>query len=86
MKIRPMREYVLIRREPEVAKSKGGIIIPDTARAKTDRGEVLAIGSEVKELKVGDRVLLPKYEGQDVVDSPTDLLLKEESILAVEEP
>jgi chaperonin GroES len=77
---------VLIRREPEVAKSKGGIIIPDTARAKTDRGEVLAIGSEVKELKVGDRVLLPKYEGQDVVDSPTDLLLKEESILAVEEP
>jgi chaperonin GroES len=91
--IRPLHDRVIVKRVKEEEKSKGGIIIPDTAKEKPIEGEVLAIGSgkvledgSVRKLdvKVGDRVLFGKYSGTEVkVDGEERLILREDDILGV---
>ena len=93
MKIRPLQDRVLIKRVAEEEKTKGGIIIPDSAKEKPVEGEVLAVGSgRIKkdgsvrplELKKGDRVLFGKYSGTDVkLDGDEALIMREEDVLAV---
>ncbi len=93
MKVRPLRDRLIVRRLEEEQKTKGGIIIPDTAKEKPLSGEVLAVGSgKVLEdgkvlpldLKAGDQVLFGKYAGTEIsVDGEDLLMLKEEDILGV---
>jgi chaperonin GroES len=93
MKIRPLQDRVLIKRVAEEEKSKGGIIIPDSAKEKPVEGEVVAAGpgrvqkdGSVRPLDVkkGDRVLFAKYGGSDVkVDGQDHLIMREDDILAV---
>ncbi len=91
--IRPLQDRVMIRRVKEEEKSKGGIIIPDTAKEKPAEGEVVAVGNgKVQEdgtvraldVKVGDRVLFGKYNGTEVkVDGEERLIVREDDILGV---
>jgi chaperonin GroES len=91
--IRPLQDRVIIRRVKEEEKSKGGIIIPDSAKEKPTEGEVMAVGNgKVQEdgtvrkldVKVGDRVLFGKYNGTEVkVDGDDRLIIREEDILGV---
>jgi chaperonin GroES len=91
--IRPLHDRVIVKRVKEEEKTKGGIIIPDTAKEKPIEGEVVAIGNgkiledgSVRKLdvKVGDRVLFGKYSGTEVkVDGEDRLILREEDILGV---
>jgi chaperonin GroES len=93
MKIRPLQDRVLIKRVAEEEKTKGGIIIPDTAKEKPVEGEVLAVGSgriqkdgsvRPLDVKKGDRVLFGKYSGTDVkVDGDDAMIMREDDILAV---
>ena len=92
MKIRPLQDRVLIKRVDEEQKTKGGIIIPDTAKEKPVEGKVVAAGpgtvakdGTVRKLEVkkGDRVLFGKYSGTDIkIDDQEYLILREEDILA----
>ena len=93
MKLRPLQDRVLVARIAEEDKTKGGIIIPDTAKEKPVEGEVVAVGSgrvqkngsvRPLELKKGDRILFAKYSGSDVkLDGQEHLIMREEDILAV---
>jgi chaperonin GroES len=93
MKFRPLQDRVLIRRVAEEEKTKGGIIIPDTAKEKPVEGEIVAVGSgragkdgKVRplEVKKGDRVLFAKYGGSEVkLEGEEHLILREEDILAI---
>ncbi|HEX3598154.1 MAG TPA: co-chaperone GroES [Polyangiaceae bacterium] len=93
MKIRPLQDRVLVKRVEEEQKTKGGIIIPDTAKEKPIEGEVIAVGNgkvledgTVRKLdvKAGDRVLFGKYSGTEVkVDGQELVLLREDDVLAV---
>ena len=93
MKIRPLQDRVLVKRLEAEEKTKGGIIIPDTAKEKPIEGEVVAVGNgkvledgTVKKLdvKVGDRVLFGKYSGTEVkLDGEDRLIVREDDILAV---
>lgn len=93
MNIRPLQDRVILKRLKEEEKTKGGIIIPDTAKEKPIEGEVVAIGNgkvledgTVKKLdvKVGDRVLFGKYSGTEVkLDGEERLIVREDDILAV---
>jgi chaperonin GroES len=93
MAIRPLHDRVLVKRLKEEEKTKGGIIIPDTAKEKPIEGKVIAIGNgrvndkgEVRALdvKVGDTVLFGKYSGTEVkVEGEEHLILREDDILAV---
>jgi chaperonin GroES len=93
MKIRPLHDRVLIKRIAEEEKTRGGIIIPDSAKEKPVEGEVVAAGGgrieksgKVRPLdvKAGDRVLFGKYSGTDVkVDGAELLIMREDDILAV---
>jgi chaperonin GroES len=93
MSFRPLHDRVLIKRVAEEAKTKGGIIIPDTAKEKPVEGEVVAVGSghigkdgKVRPLDVkkGDRVLFGKYGGTEVkLDGEDLLIMREEDILAI---
>jgi chaperonin GroES len=92
-KIRPLQDRVIIKRVKEEEKSKGGIIIPDTAKEKPIEGEVIAVGNgKVQEdgtvrkldVKVGDRVLFGKYSGTEVkIDGEERLIIREDDILGV---
>jgi chaperonin GroES len=93
MKIRPLHDRVLVRRVEEEEKTKGGIIIPDTAKEKPIEGIVVAVGSgrsegEGKkkvplEVKEGDRILFSKYAGTEVkIEGEEHLIMKEEDIIA----
>ena len=92
-KIRPLQDRVIVRRVKEEEKSKGGIIIPDTAKEKPIEGEVMAVGSgkiledgTVRQLdvKAGDRVLFGKYSGTEVkLDGEDRLIIREDDILGV---
>lgn len=94
-KIRPLHDRVLVQRLKEEEKTKGGIIIPDTAKEKPIEGKVLAVGNgkvsetgEVRklEVKVGDRVLFGKYVGNEIkVDGEEHLILREDDILGIVE-
>ena len=95
MKIRPLHDRVLIKRLKEAEVSKGGIIIPDTAKEKPVEGEVVAVGSgrvledgktRPMDVKPGNRILFGKYSGSDVkIDGEEHLILREDDILAVVE-
>jgi chaperonin GroES len=93
MKIRPLHDRVIVKREDEERKSPGGIVIPDTAAEKPIRGKVVAVGKgkvlengQVRPLdvKVGDKILFGKYGGNEVkVDGEELLVLREEDVMAV---
>ena len=93
LKIRPLHDRLIVKRLEEETKSKGGIIIPDSAKEKPQEGEVLAVGNgkilddgkkQPLDVKVGDRVLFSKYSGTDIkVDGDEYLILKEDDIQAV---
>jgi chaperonin GroES len=93
MKVKPLYDRVLIRRVAEEEKTKGGIIIPDSAKEKPAEGEVVAVGSgkltdkgalQALEVKKGDRVLFGKYSGNEIkIDGKEHLILKEDEILGV---
>jgi chaperonin GroES len=93
MKIRPLHDRILIKRLEEEEKSKGGIIIPDTAKEKPQQGKVIAVGKGKilkdgkiipPDVKEGDKVLFGKYAGTEVkIDGEEHLLIGENDILAV---
>ena len=88
MKFRPLHDRVLVRRAEEEESSAGGIIIPDTAKEKPQRGTVVAVGPGTKEnpitLQVGDTVLYGKYAGTELNHEGVDyLIMKESDILAI---
>ena len=94
MEIKPMRDGVLVKRVQEEEKTKGGIIIPDTAKEKPMEGIVVAVGGGRTggednkkiplEVKKGDRVLFSKYAGTEIkIDGEDHLLMKEEDIIAI---
>ncbi len=95
MKIRPLNDRVLVVREGEEQKSAGGIIIPDTAKEKPQRGKVVAagpgkIGKDGKrtplEVKAGDRVFFSKYAGTEIkIDGVEHVFMREEDILSLVE-
>ena len=93
MKIRPLQDRVIVERLAEEEKTKGGIIIPDTAKEKPMEGKVIAVGKgRVAEdgklikldVKAGDRVLFSKYAGTEVkIDGKEYLIMREDDILGV---
>jgi chaperonin GroES len=93
MKIRPLQDRLVVRRLEEQEKTKGGIIIPDSAKERPLEGEVLAVGAGKKlddgkvvalDVKKGDRVLFGKYSGTEIkLDGVEHLILREEEILGV---
>jgi chaperonin GroES len=93
MKIRPLADRIVIKRTKEEEKSKGGIIIPDSAKEKPVEGTVIAVGSgkilkdgKVRpcDVKAGDKVLFGKYSGTEVkIDGEEHMLLREDDILAI---
>ena len=95
MKVRPLGDRVLVKRIEEEEKSKGGIIIPDTAKEKPQEGRVIAVGAGKTlddgklvplEVKTGDEVLFSEYSGSDIkLDGEEHLILREADILGVVE-
>jgi chaperonin GroES len=84
MKFKPLKERVFVSYKEELEKTAGGIYVPDTAKEKPQRGKVEAVGSEVKELKVGDEIFFDKYSGSKVqIDSVDYLIIKEEDVLGI---
>jgi chaperonin GroES len=93
MNIRPLHDRVVVKRMEEERTSAGGIVIPDSAAEKPQRGEIVAVGNgkmtdsgEVRalEVKVGDQVLFGKYSGTEIkIDGEDVLIMKEEDILGV---
>lgn len=93
MKIRPLQDRVIVKRLEEEEKTKGGIIIPDTAKEKPQEGKVIAVGKgKVTEdgkiipldVKAGDRVLFGKYSGTEVkIEGEEHLIMREEDILGI---
>lgn len=88
MKLKPINDRIVIKPAPAEEKTKGGIIIPDTAKEKPQRGEVVAVGpgkDDVKmTVKVGDIVLYGKYSGQELSYEGTDyLIMREDDVLVI---
>jgi len=94
MKIQPLHDRVIVKRVEEEEKTKGGIIIPDTAKEKPVEGIVVAVGSGKSEgegkkkvpleVKKGDRVLFSKYAGTEInIEGEEHLIMKEEDIIAI---
>jgi len=93
MAFRPLGDRVLVRRVEEEAKTKGGIIIPDTAKEKPQEGEVIAVGPGARDdsgviqpldVVVGDRILFGKWSGSEVkLDGEDLMIMKESDILGV---
>jgi len=93
MKIQPLYDRVIVKRVEEEEKTKGGIIIPDTAKEKPIEGLVAAVGSGKSEeggkkvpleVKKGDRVLFSKYAGTEIqIEGEEHLIMKEEDIIAI---
>ncbi len=84
MNFKPLGERVLVERLEEDTKTASGIIIPDNAKEKPLEGKILAIGSEVKDVKVGDRVVFGKYSGTEIkLEGKEYLILKLEDVLGV---
>jgi chaperonin GroES len=92
-KIRPLHDRILVKREDEGEEKIGGIIIPDTAKEKPQRGKVEAVGAGKiaddgkripLDVKSGDRILFGKYSGNEVkIDGEDYLILREEDVLAI---
>ena len=95
MKIKPLHDRVIVRRIEEEGKTKGGIIIPDTAKEKPIEGKVVAVGGgkilengkkQPLEVKKGDRILFGKYAGTDIqIEGEEHLIMKEDDIIAIVE-
>jgi chaperonin GroES len=93
MKIRPLGDRILIKRIKEEEKTKGGIIIPDTAKEKPQEGKVVAVGKGKHddngkliplEVKAGDKILFGKYSGSEVkIDGEEHLIVREDDILGI---
>ena len=84
MKFKPLKDRVFVSYSEEGEKTAGGIYIPDSAKEKPQKGKVEAVGSEVKEVKVGNTILFDKYSGSKVNMDGTDyLIVKEEDILGI---
>jgi chaperonin GroES len=93
MKVRPLHDRILVKRIEEEAKSKGGILIPDTAKEKPQEGRVVAVGKgklnddgELRPLDVhkGDRILFGKYSGTEIrLEGEEHLIIREDDVLAV---
>ena len=93
VKIRPLQDRVIVKRIAEEEKSKGGIIIPDTAKEKPQEGKVVAVGKgkvnddgkiTPLDVKVNDRILFGKYSGTEInVDDEEHLIMREDDILGV---
>jgi chaperonin GroES len=93
MKVRPLHDRVIVKRVEEESKTKGGIIIPDTAKEKPVEGEIVAVGKgkilengkvQPLEVKAGDRVLFGKYAGTDIkIDGEERLIMREDDIIAI---
>ena len=94
MKIRPLHDRVIVRREEEEATSAGGILLPGSAQEKPNQGEVIAVGNGrvldngdvcPVDVKVGDKVVFGKYAGQDTIDVEGEelIILSETDIKAV---
>ena len=95
MKLRPLHDRVIIKRTEEEERTKGGIIIPDTAKEKPVEGTVIAVGDGKRtddgkklplDVKVGDKVLFGKYAGTEIkIDGEEHLIMKEDDIIAIVE-
>ncbi|HDI78880.1 MAG TPA: co-chaperone GroES [Desulfobacteraceae bacterium] len=95
MKIKPLYDRVIIKRIEEEEKTKGGIVIPDTAKEKPIQGEVIAVGEGKRldngslrplQVKVGDKVLFGKYAGTEIqIEGEERLIMREEDIMAIVE-
>ena len=95
MKIRPLGDRLLVKRIEEEDKSKGGIIIPDSAKEKPQEGQVVAVGKGkmlddgkrvALEVKAGDRILFGKYSGTDVkIEGEEHLIMREDDVLGIME-
>ena len=88
MSLKPINDRVVVKPAPAEEKTKGGIIIPDTAKEKPQRGEIVAVGPGTKEnpvtLNAGDIVLYGKYAGTELHHNGVDyLIMKENDILAI---
>jgi chaperonin GroES len=92
MKIRPLGDRILVKRVKEEEKTKGGIIIPDTAKEKPQEGKVVAVGRGKYEdgklvapdVKAGDKILFGKYSGSEIkLDGEEHMVLREDDILGV---
>lgn len=93
LSIRPLGDRVIVKALPQEEKTKGGVILPDTAKEKPQQGEVVAVGpgritdkgAKVDmEVKVGDKVLYGKYSGTEVkLDGEEYLIIKESEVLAI---
>ncbi|MFH0800626.1 MAG: co-chaperone GroES [Pseudomonadota bacterium] len=92
-KIRPLQDRILVKRLNEEEKTKGGIIIPDSAKEKPQEGEVIAVGNgKVLEngtkvqldVKIGDRILFSKYSGSEVkIDGNEYTIMREDDVLGI---
>ena len=95
MKFRPLHDRVVVRRLEGEEKSKGGIIIPDTAKEKPHEGEIIAVGPGARDetgvlvpldVKVGDRIIFGKWSGTEVkIDGEDLLIMKESDVMGVVE-
>jgi chaperonin GroES len=93
MKIRPLQDRVIVKRIAEEEKTKGGIIIPDSAKEKPQEGKIIAVGKGKvnddgkfipPQVKVGDRILFGKYSGSEIkLNGEEHLIMREEDILGV---
>jgi len=95
MKVKPLHDRVIVKRVEEEEKTKGGIIIPDTAKEKPVEGKVVAVGDGktgedgkkiALEVKAGDKVLFGKYAGTEIqIDGEEHLIMREDDIIAIVE-
>ena len=93
MKLRPLQDRILVKRVEEESKTKGGIIIPDTAKEKPAEGEVISVGigkmgedgkTIALEIKKGDKILFGKYGGTEVkIEGEEYLIMREDDVLGV---
>ena len=93
MKLRPLQDRILVKRVEEATTTKGGIIIPDSAKEKPAEGEVIAVGNGKLaddgkrvplEIKKGDRILFGKYSGTEVkIEDEDYLIMREDDVLGI---
>lgn len=95
MKVRPLHDRVIVKRVEEEEKTKGGIIIPDTAKEKPVEGKIVAVGKgkitengnqQPLEVKEGDKILFGKYAGTEInIEGDEHLIMREDDIIAIVE-
>jgi chaperonin GroES len=93
MKIRPLHDRIIVKRFEGEAKTKGGIIIPDTAKEKAQEAKVIAVGKgkitddgklQPMEVQRGDRILVGKYSGSEIkIDGEDHVIIREDDVLAI---